>query len=228
MPSPEPGGPLEYLTSNGDRVRIRPVRPADKAGLRRGFERLSFESRYRRFLAHKKYLSDSDLSFVDESGRGRHYALVALALDASEREQACVGVARFVRLAEAGCVAEMAVTVIDDYQRRGIGKALTRRLLADARSSGITRVRVTLLADNVPMRRLIASAFGTVAVKREGGLVSAELPLPDAEGVDNARSGEALFELLRLAAEESILPLSFFLSLSRHRLGDLRRRLAGW
>lgn len=64
-------------------------------------------------------------------------------------------------------------------------------------------------------------------MKREGGLVSAELPLPDAEGVVNARSGEALFELLRLAAEESILPLSFFLSLSRHQLGDLRRRLGG-
>ena len=43
---------------------IRPIEPDDRAALAEGFERLSAESRYRRFFAPVPHLSEHDLDYL--------------------------------------------------------------------------------------------------------------------------------------------------------------------
>ena len=55
---------------------IRVISPNDKQGLVDGFERLSEESRYRRFLAPRGRLSDAELRYFSEVDHHDHEALV--------------------------------------------------------------------------------------------------------------------------------------------------------
>jgi GNAT superfamily N-acetyltransferase len=77
-------------------------------------------------------------------------------------------------------VAEIAFSVEKDWQRRGIGTRLFRRLIRDARGRGIERLHVTTHADNDAMRAL-ARIFGAVLQFRAGetvGIVDIG-PVPD-------------------------------------------------
>src|SRR5512140_526068 len=97
-------------------LRIRPIRPSDAALLRDGFTRLSPESRRARFFAPLRELSDELVRrMTDVDGRD-HAALVATSRD-GERG---FGVARYVRSKDDPSRAEIAVTVVDDVQGRGL------------------------------------------------------------------------------------------------------------
>jgi RimJ/RimL family protein N-acetyltransferase len=101
---------------DGARVTLRPITPEDKPLIAASFERLSEESRYRRFFTSKKELSAAELDyFVDVDSN--HEAIIAV--DQLSRE--AVGVARYVRSNDDTEVADLAVTVIDDWQGRGLG-----------------------------------------------------------------------------------------------------------
>jgi GNAT superfamily N-acetyltransferase len=68
-----------------------------------------------------------------------------------------VGVGRFVRLADPA-VAEPAITVIDDYQGRGLGAILLDALMREAIGHGITRFEGVVLTDNAASRAMLARA----------------------------------------------------------------------
>ena len=63
---------------DGTRVVLRPIRASDSQLLLEGFERLSPQSRYTRFLAPKKKLTDKELRYRTEVDGIDHFALVAL------------------------------------------------------------------------------------------------------------------------------------------------------
>ena len=67
-----------------------------------------------------------------------------------------IAVARFVRLAEDPHAAEVAITVADDWQARGLGSMLSEQLASEARRLGIRRFTATMAADNLPAHRLMA------------------------------------------------------------------------
>jgi RimJ/RimL family protein N-acetyltransferase len=147
-------------------IVLRPFRPGDGDLLVAGFERLSPESRYRRFLAPMPRLSPSLLAFLTEVDGLDHCAWAALAEE--DGEMVGVGVARFVRLADREA-ADVAVTVIDAYQGRGIGARLLDALVLEALEHGITRFEGLLLAENLPARRMLARAGARF--ERDGGAV---------------------------------------------------------
>src|SRR5947208_16657736 len=92
---------------DGSCVIMRPVRPEDRDLFVAGFERMSGESRYRRFMSHKKKLSEQELDFFTRLAHDLHEAIGAI--DEATGESA--GVARMHRLTENSSVAEAAVTV---------------------------------------------------------------------------------------------------------------------
>jgi RimJ/RimL family protein N-acetyltransferase len=143
----------ELALSDGRRVWLRPIRPDDKGRLAAGLEALSPLSRYRRFLSPKPRLSSAELRYLTEVDGRDHVALVALAANAPE---CLVAVGRFVRLPEAPDTAEFAIVVADDWQARGLGRALAERLAAEALRRDVRRFRALTLEDNVPVQRLIA------------------------------------------------------------------------
>ncbi len=131
---------------------IRSIRPDDDESLRAAYERLSPESKYRRFLGLKPSLSPKDTRYlVDVDGRD-HVALVAVSAT-----QGIVGVARFVRLRDDPGAAEFAIVVGDDIQRTGLGRALLMTLAEQARERGVARFVGSMLAENPAAHRLVES-----------------------------------------------------------------------
>ncbi len=159
---------------------IRPIRPDDHARLRDSHDRLSPESRYRRFLVAKPSLSAADTRYLVEVDGCDHFALVATLPEVDG--DPIVGVARFIRLPDDRESAEMAIVVGDAYQRQGLGRELVDRLAQEAVARGIRRFRATLLTENLGIRRLLEGlAAGKVEYRFLGGLTEMDLPLPGAQ-----------------------------------------------
>jgi GNAT superfamily N-acetyltransferase len=179
---------------DGSRVRIRPVRPEDKELFLRGWQRFGEESRYRRFMGAKGGLTKRDLAYFTEVDHVDHEALGALDAETGEG----VGVARYVRLGEGSDAAEAAVAVVDDWQGRGLGGALLRRLTRRAREHGIDRFHASLFAFNKGMLALFGE-LGEMTVRRGGGMdeIEIDVALP-------CESGDCLQTALRAAAEGQV------------------------
>ncbi len=172
---------------DGSRVLVRPVRRADALLLADGFARLSDRSRRMRFLGPKNELSAAELRFYTDVDHHDHEALGTLD-PASGRG---VGVARYVRDAEDPRAAEIALTIVDDWQGRGLGTELLARLSRRARQEGIGRLTAVVSYDNVAMGMLLRST-GAVQVGRGFGTVEYEIALAGAGeyGAPPARTGE--------------------------------------
>jgi RimJ/RimL family protein N-acetyltransferase len=136
-------------TSGGVELSIRQVRPDDTRLIAEGIERLSPESRYRRFFRPLDRLSERDLVYLTEIDHTDHEALVAI----DPETGALVGVARYVRGAEPH-LAEVSVAVGDPWQHRGVATALLERLVERAREAQITHFVALVLDENVEAIKL--------------------------------------------------------------------------
>ena len=154
--------PSAVTAFGGGNVTLRFIRPDDEAALRAAFARLSRESRYARFRGLST-LSDEQWRYLAQVDGVNHVALVAVT-----RTGEIVGVARFVRLERCGSRAEIALTIADDYQRRGLGHTLLDALLPLARKSGVDSFVAYTAACNFAMARLF-SAHGGRCVSTGGG-----------------------------------------------------------
>lgn len=141
---------------DGARIRVRPIQPDDKPALQRGFELLSEDSVYQRFLSPISELRPMDLVYLTEVDHHDHEALIAFDEETGEP----VGVARYVRAADDPEAAEFAITVVDDWQRRGVGTELVKQLSDRAREEGVRRFTALLLAQNHEMRGLLEKLGG--------------------------------------------------------------------
>jgi RimJ/RimL family protein N-acetyltransferase len=162
---------------------VRPIEPGDKAALTAAFERLSEQSRYQRFMTAISELSDSQLRYLTELDHHDHEALIAFEPGSGD----AVGVARFVRL-EDPASAEAAVTVIDDWQGRGLGTALCQLLAERARDEGIERFTALLLASNEQMHDVLASLGPAQVISRDAGTVEIEVAIPE-RGIGDHMAG---------------------------------------
>lgn len=129
---------------------IRPIRPDDKAALTAFFERLSPESRRRRFLAPKPRLTARDLAFLTEVDGRDHVALVAV-----DPDDGIVGVARYAAWRDGSGMAEIAFAVAEDWHGRGLGSALGSRLVEHAGRSGLAGLTASTFVENLPARALL-------------------------------------------------------------------------
>jgi len=105
-----------------------------------------------------------------------HLAIGAIRTQAGRPEG--LGVARFVRLEGRPAVADVAITVLDHVQRKGLGRLLLTRLMAAARERGIQRFESDVLATNAAMRRLVRSLVPGTIERADGRTVRMEMPLP--------------------------------------------------
>jgi RimJ/RimL family protein N-acetyltransferase len=157
---------------DGSVVLIRPVRPADAELLAEGFERLSPESRRLRFLTAKEALRPGELRYLTDVDHHDHEAIGALDLATGQG----AGIARYLRDTKDRRTAEIAVTIVDGWQGRGLGTELVARLAERARAEGIERFVALTAGVNVAMGLLLRHMGGTV-LAREFGTVEYELDL---------------------------------------------------
>ena len=175
---------------DGSRVRLRQIHSSDNELLLRGFERLSKESRYRRFLSPTPQLSQAVVRYLTEVDHHDHEAIVALDEESGEG----IGAARYVRNSERPDVAEVAVTVVDDWQGRGLGTRLLEVVSARPRDEDIRSFTALMLATNQEMMSLLERLGPLRIVDREVGTVEIEMPIPE------VGLSPVLRKLLRIAA----------------------------
>lgn len=174
--------PVQYVgtwtTKDGTLVNIRPIRPEDEPMMVEFHERLSERSVYFRYFhllnlgqrtAHERL---TRMCFIDYD---RGMALVA------ERENPdggheLLGIGRLTRVHGTND-AEMAVLVSDDFQGRGLGTELLKRLIKIAREEKIGRITADVLAENRTMQHLCERVGFQLKYDPEDATVKVEMRL---------------------------------------------------
>ena len=157
---------------DGSQVLIRPVQGTDAPLLAEGFARLSLRSRQLRFMTGKPQLSPAELRYFTEVDHHDHEAIGALDL----LDGRGVGIARYIRSADDPQSAEMAITIVDEWHRRGLGTELLTRLSDRARQAGIRRFTALVAADNRAVTGLLRK-MGAELISRESVTMEYEIML---------------------------------------------------
>lgn len=142
---------VHALPRDGSVVVIRPVRPTDGPLIVDGFSRMSPTSRRMRFMIGKGALTDKEVQYLTDIDHHDHEAIAAIDPLTCQG----VGVARYVRSKDDPHAAEAAVTVVDEWHRRGVATELMTRLAARAREEGIVRFTALVSDDNVAILGLL-------------------------------------------------------------------------
>jgi GNAT superfamily N-acetyltransferase len=169
----DPATPTSWRASarDGTLVQLRPLRRDERKLVARFFAGLSAESRRRRFLQPMPRLPEAMLRrLVDVDGR-RHVAVVATTVDGE-----CAGIASWIALVDEPGAAEVAVTVTDRYQGRGIGRLLVDALQLAAVRAGLTTLVCAVDPTNQPVLGLLRSLGVELAFR--DGLVQGRQRLP--------------------------------------------------
>lgn len=170
---------------DGGRVLLRWIRPADTSLLRDGFARLSENSRVLRFFVPLHNLSDDVVRYLTDVDGINHAALVAVSPrdDRAGVPERGFGVARFIRSEKNPKHAELAVTVTDDAQGRGLGRLLVNRLAIAARERGVETFEMSVMGMN---RSVVAwlLRLGAEPRGRDGAYVEYVIPTTSIVGDD--------------------------------------------
>ena len=161
---------------DGTKVHIRPIVPEDEQLLIDAVAAMSERTVYFRFFSPLKRLPDAlahRLAVVDYNDR---FALVATTRKHDGKER-IVGVARYDRAVDTD-VAETAVAVIDEFQRRGLGSALLTILASVARDHGIKTFTLIVLPENQQMLGLLRKMGWIHHARLTGGVYEITFDLP--------------------------------------------------
>ena len=137
---------------SGEQIRIRPVRVSDEDALQDLLYGLSDESTFFRFFGHTKSHPRQEVLRMVELDDARSQAFVACALDTDE----LLGIARTDLEPRSGA-AELAVTVTDAWQGKGVGSRLLDHLLRGAATAGVRTVKAYVMPGNRRMQQLLRS-----------------------------------------------------------------------
>jgi RimJ/RimL family protein N-acetyltransferase len=135
------------------RVHVRPIRPEDEALLHEAFARMSERSVYFRFFSPLKRLPEAMAHSLARVDYDQRFALVATTHRPDGNEH-ILGVARYDRVPGTDS-AEVAVAVVDEYQRHGVGAGLLSQLCQVAREHGIRHFSLIVLPENQSMLALL-------------------------------------------------------------------------
>ena len=146
---------------DGREVTFFAIAYADATEIVQAFERLSAQSRYYRFMRHKRQLDDAALQRGVHPRLGRDFVFVATipARDTID----IVGAAQYVRAKRRSSkTCEFAITVAEDWRGSGLAQKLLASLVRRARHDGYRKMEGPVIADNVPMLALARKLKFTV------------------------------------------------------------------
>jgi RimJ/RimL family protein N-acetyltransferase len=136
---------IETLPSGGGKIMLRPARITDERPLQEFFYGLSNESVYKRFLAFKREHPHEEMQQLVDFDYEANLAIVACTLDTEE----IVGVIRY-DVDPATKLADIAFTVRDEWQGRGVGTLMMKRMKEIAFARGLAGFTADVLSTNAP------------------------------------------------------------------------------
>ena len=175
LPLPAPNESI--VLPDGGRFTVRAITPASKPVISAAMTRLSPQSIRRRFFAPRRELSELELQRLTAMDGWNQYALGVCTRGADGALEG-VGVARFARTVPDSSSAEIAITVVDAFQGRGIGRALVARLVDAATARGIRTLHAIVMPDNLPIIALLQRYAPWARWRRDGDNLMAVIPLP--------------------------------------------------
>ncbi|WP_282063849.1 GNAT family N-acetyltransferase [Roseobacter litoralis] len=178
--------PFDVEVRDGYRVSLRDVVPDDGDLIELGFDRLSKRSRFFRFMVAKKRLTGREVEQFAALNTADHTAFGALCMRAS-RAQA-VGIARYIRTSGEHHAAEIAITVVDAFQNRGVGTLLLGVLAKVAKAHGITEFLALVAKENDAIQHLLRELGGTEETQ---GDPEGSISLPIYQDPQNYPDGKA-------------------------------------
>ena len=153
--------PLYFFDSNfrqdlewrgSSQIRLGSVHPTNRDQISRSLKDLSNESIRNRFLGSKKEFSATELEYLSNLDGTDHYAI---GIEEREKSFRGIAIARMVRSASDSAEAEIAITIIDDYQSIGLGTILMRMIVLAASERSIRQLSFTFLPQNEGIIKLI-------------------------------------------------------------------------
>ena len=159
-----------------------------------GFRELSEKSRYLRFFAHQNELSEAQLKFFTEVDDQNHVAWGIM--DVTHFDAIPAGTGRFIRLKEEPDTAEVAITIVDAFQRMGLGRAMMAILNLEGARLGLKRFRYHVLPENIHILRSLGPLEEPLKTEDhsvwiiEAGVVSTFSAVPDT--LDNQKFREMM------------------------------------
>ncbi|MGO9674584.1 MAG: GNAT family N-acetyltransferase [Methylocella sp.] len=173
---------VKETLKDGAEVTIRAVRPDDGDRIHRAFRRLDPETVHNRFMAYKRDVSDAELKHITDVDFRSDVAL--LVTIGSGEAEAVIGGASYFALdpnaPERG--AELAFTVVEDYQGRGMAMSLMRHLVWFARRNGLRRFEADVLTSNLPMLAVFRASGLPMTIEQDDDTLHVTLsvqPGPD-------------------------------------------------
>jgi RimJ/RimL family protein N-acetyltransferase len=165
---------------DGTVVTIRAIRPDDKDRFAEAFRNLERESVYTRFFRFKKNLTADELKTATEVDFENTVALVVTIPD-DGGDETIIGAGRYVMYhpPNAQRSAEIAFTVEEDFQGRGIASRILRHLIQIAREKGVSQFEAEVLAENRSMLAVFSRSGLPVKQSLEGGTLHITLSLSE-------------------------------------------------
>jgi len=177
------GTPYEIHTCLDQGLQFTPQHLREE--IRNALKCLSVQSRWQRFASPVQELSEKQLDHLTSlDGKNRVACCAVITQDNKYRG---IGLARYIRLPEEAGVAEFAVTVLDEFQSQGIGRALLQQLIESAQKNGLKVLRGYVLPSNKGMLKLCRQLQANIG--SEDRFVRADIPVPPDEsqpGLDSS------------------------------------------
>ena len=170
-----------WLSDDGEKVTLRPIRPEDEGLMAKFHEALSDRSVYLRYfhsmslgarVRHERLLR---VCFGDYD---RELVLVAETHNTLHGPKGIVGVARISRTQNTQ-EAEIAIIVCDEWQRSGLGSELLKRIVQIARQEKIRVIKAQVLRDNIAMQIIMKRIGFRLKFTDSSGSMRATLDLAD-------------------------------------------------
>lgn len=156
------------VIADGTEVLLRPIRPTDEEPMRNLFYSLSQESIYYRFFSVPKSMPHDRVMPMVNIDYEKDMALVATVEEASGEKIIAVG--RYMRSSKEEKTAEVAFLVRDEWQNRGMGRALLQSLIDIAKEKGIKGFAASVLHKNKQMLAVFHTAGYKLNMTLEEGV----------------------------------------------------------
>jgi len=157
-------------------VELHLVGPQDRKRYLKGFSRISTRTNINRFHTFKTGFTENELNYLLNVDNVHHLAIGAI--DCKKNDLG-IGLARYISQLDKPNRAEVAITVIDEYQGRGLGQLLYRKLMDKALENGITTLSNIVLKDNRAMLHILEQ-MGAQQITENEQVYELELHLAEA------------------------------------------------